>query len=783
VSESSSSQNKVILESAFDPTGVVVGARKGTVALQQMDAAAQGAGRDMKAAGAAAGGEMARGMERGAGATASLKEQMSGTGTAMKVSRGVMMAFGEDAPKSLFAMTKAASILAMTGVGPLGLAITALAVGGSLIASHFKQDVPSAFEITKDKATELAQELEKVNAKLNVMNRNGETASGLVDIVGGRKGLRGPATANPSDIAVQIDALRRQRDAARAEAEMHSGRGFGSTAADLGEMMTLGIMDGTAAKARDKATADTKAIKTLQEMARALHEVDGLQRQITNGAKAWADELEKAKTRAEKIEQAMRDQRVRWQGFEGQLVGKAASIDAMKDPRNAPDPGLVVAEKERVDNGKNWYALDKQISELEKQNLKTNAEKILGLKIEQGAIAQRSLFLDRWIDLLKEESDTKKGLAIATQAAANADARRAAIVAADEKRIQIGAIDATATGALRTNVLLEERKLKGMQDQYDAEVKRNKMTFEELGGLRDAIAAQKVMVGLAEDEAAARKRAADRVQAAANEDARRAASSAARSRGLDIGAIGAERYGVGIDPNIESARVANALAIAQENERLRVAEENLAVAERRGRSTDLELEALRDAVAAERQMVALTGREADARMNAAKTEEDRSRFASNVSIGRGAADSFLSALDEGVSKGKLNGLMDAFREGWTKAFLQAVTDAVMKKPLEDVLGGVTGSIYSLFHPTGGTTTTETPATTGVDTGAGVDAGATAGTGFAAKSAPAQERAPSFVADFSGQPDVIARRLSRDGARAIVVKAGEGNGRAARRAHA
>ena len=155
-------------------------------------------------------------------------------------------------------------------------------------------------------------------------------------------------------------------------------------------------------------------------------------------------------------------------------------------------------------------------------------------------------------------------------------------------------------------------------------------------------------------------------------------------------------------------------------------------------------------------------------------EEERRRDAAR-GIGESAASSFVSALSTAVASNDLDGILNSLEIRFREMFLDALLFATIQAPLENALGGFTGSIFGFFNKPSGPAPTP-PTTESVQNPFGDGIAASVERGKSGDLPP-----PIAVyADMSGQADEWAKQMGPTGATLVVAQANRARGVPARR---
>lgn len=497
-------------------------------------------------------------------------------------------------------------------------------------------------------------------------------------------------------------------------------------------------------------------------------------------AAAHSRAAEEARKEEEEVAAAIARTKEEAEALAERLRRLSTERQLLQGGKTATGEDVEIAQREqRVRNLKNEVANIRANDDLTEEQVKRNNELLNEIHLEE----ERISVLERVRDLTAQIADLRKKDTEAARAAPQAAGRAAGGgTAADplsslrndveraraiQESLRLRA-QAAASGR-DPAVLQAEEQLREAEAAAARPRDGTRRTAEEQALLRERVQIQLQIVRLVEAESAARARGtvatekqteasksgADATKKAAEAAAQKAATEEKaalvelerlrQSNRLEerLRAAAGVRAEGGPDPEVEQQKI-----------RLDTARELLRVAEEKGGVAQVELDTLRETVRHEQELLGLVTSEAEQR---AKAQSE--------AIGKAGAATFLSGIKEGLTEGNIKPALDGLRTALTDTILDAFLTATLKKPIEELFGGLAGGIGGALGAAGGAS-------------AGAEVAAT---GVAAKRAGGDDRKLAVVVDMSGASDEVARRMSADGSRVIVVRANEGRGIPSRKA--
>ncbi|MCE9635812.1 MAG: hypothetical protein K8T90_08915 [Planctomycetes bacterium] len=341
-----------------------------------------------------------RGMGGAGVALRAVTQEIKGVGPAL---RGVQQAgqiatqslvlLGEKTAPAVSGITNALAGLVAGGFTPLGIALAAISVGFTLLASK-KDDVVSAFAATEERVKSTREALEKLRIEL-----------GLV-----RQGK--PSTGTDVDIAGAEAELLRRRNAASQEkqAGFIGSDGVGAFWRNLGSSVLpregfLPSIDSAEQAARAAVNAQEEFIRTLKDQQKVQAEIEQRRKGTEDSAKREAASQEKIAAATKAAADALAKFDAAQTTRDRALVEKGVDIQSLLNP-GVSDPALD-RQKGRVHDA---------IEDLMKAANAPPAEK--------RELEARIRFEREMLDLLERESAVRKEIAATQAAASKADAMR-----------------------------------------------------------------------------------------------------------------------------------------------------------------------------------------------------------------------------------------------------------------------------------------------------------------------------------------------------------------------
>jgi hypothetical protein len=341
-----------------------------------------------------------RGMGSAGVALRAVTTEIKGVGPAL---RGVQQAsqiatqslvlLGEKTTPAVSSLTNALGGLLAGGFTPLGVALAAVSVGFSLLASQ-KEEIVSVFAATEERVKSTREGLEKLRIELGLL-RQGKTA-----------------TAADVDIAGAEDELRRRKNVVGREqqAGFLGSEGVGSFWRNLGSSILptegfLPSIDSAEEAARRAVREQEEFLRTLREQQKVQTEIDQRRKSTEEAAKKEAASQEKIAAAAKAAADAMAKFDVAQTTRERALREKRVDLQSLLNP--ATSDASLDRQKGRVHDA---------IEDLMKA-AKASPE-------ERRELEARIRFEQEMLDLLEEEGRVRKEIAATQSAAAKADALR-----------------------------------------------------------------------------------------------------------------------------------------------------------------------------------------------------------------------------------------------------------------------------------------------------------------------------------------------------------------------
>jgi lambda family phage tail tape measure protein len=341
-----------------------------------------------------------RGMGGAGVALRAVTTEIKGVGPAL---RGVQQAsqiatqslalLGEKTTPAVSSLTNALGGLLAGGFTPLGVALAAISVGFSLLASQ-KEEIVSVFAATEERVKSTREGLEKLRIELGLL-RQGKTA-----------------TAADVDIAGAEDELRRRKNVVGRErqAGFIGSEGVGSFWRNLGSSVLptegfLPSIDSAEEAARRAVREQEEFIRTLREQQKVQTEIDQRRKSTEETAKREAASQEKIAAAAKAAAEAL------------------AKFDAAETTRDRALREKRVELQSLLNPGTSDASLDRQKGKVH-DAIEDLMKAAKASPEERRELEARIRFERDMLDLLEQEQRVRREIAAIESAAAKADALR-----------------------------------------------------------------------------------------------------------------------------------------------------------------------------------------------------------------------------------------------------------------------------------------------------------------------------------------------------------------------